>query len=305
MLDISVIILTYNEELHIRRCLENAGRFAKEIFVVDSFSTDATVRLAEEMGARVFSNKWVNYATQFNWALAHLPITTRWVWRMDADEYLSDELIDELHQRLPASPPGVNAYTAPCRRIFMGRYIRHGIIPLILLRLFRTGCAQCENRQMDEHIRLGSGSVGELRHPFYDHNLNGLTWWTAKHNGYATREAADLLLTEYGMADNSLNSGRHTARVRRGKLLYTRLPLFFRAFALFCYRYFVRLGFLDGREGFLWHFLQGFWYRALADAKVYETKKRLGFDRERIRQYLGQNYAPGATAQGPDENKER
>ena len=88
MLDISVVILTFNEEIHIRRCLDNAKKFAKEIFVVDSFSTDKTVEIAKSMGAKVCQNKWVNYSTQFNWALRNLPITTEWVWRMDADEIL-------------------------------------------------------------------------------------------------------------------------------------------------------------------------------------------------------------------------
>ena len=287
MLDISVIILTYNEEIHIRRCIENARKFAKEIYVVDSYSTDATVATARLLGAEVYQNKWENYSRQFNWALCNLPITTGWIWRMDADEYLSDELVDELHRRLPSAGSGIGGFTAPCLRIFMGRHIRHGIIPLILLRLFRTGHAACENRFMDEHIEVTEGSIEELESPFYDDNLNGLTWWTAKHNGYATREALDLLLTEYGMHDNSLTkSGRHTASVRQKKLKYVKLPLFWRAFAFFVYRYFFRLGFLDGKEGFLWHFLQGWWYRTLADAKVYEIKKQYGFDSSKIRNYL-------------------
>ena len=287
MLDISVIILTYNEEIHIRRCIENARKFAKEIYVVDSYSTDATVAAARSLGAEVYQNKWENYSRQFNWALCNLPITTEWIWRMDADEYLSDELVDELHRRLPSASSGTGGFTAPCLRIFMGRYIHHGIIPLILLRLFRTGHAACENRFMDEHIEVTEGSVEELKSPFYDDNLNGLTWWTAKHNGYATREALDLLLTEYGMHDNSLTkSGRHTAAIRQKKLKYVKLPLFWRAFAFFVYRYFFRLGFLDGKEGFLWHFLQGWWYRTLADAKVYEIKKQYSFDSDKIRKYL-------------------
>lgn len=290
MLDISVIILTFNEEKHICRCLDNAKKFAREVFVVDSYSTDRTVEIAKSMGAKVYRNAWVNYSRQFNWALENLPITSGWVWRMDADEVLSDDLIRELHSRLPNAAANVNGFTAPCLRIFMGRYIKHGIVPLILLRLFRKGTASCENRFMDEHIQITEGVVESFEAPFYDDNLNGLTFWTAKHNGYATREAIDLLMTEYGMVDNRLNSGAHTNLVRKGKLLYVRLPLFFRAFAFFFYRYFLRLGFLDGKEGFLWHFLQGWWYRTLADAKVYELKKRFNFDDEKIKAYIRHEY---------------
>lgn len=292
MLDISVIILTYNEKIHIERCINNAKKFAKEIYLVDCYSEDGTVEMAQSMGAKVFQHPWENYSKQFNWALQNLPITTEWIWRMDADEYLSDDLISELHQKLPSLPNNINGFTAPCLRIFMGKYIKHGIIPLILLRLFKIKYAICENRYMDEHIQLTEGKIGSLKNPFYDDNLNGLTWWTNKHNGYATREAIDLLLTEYDLLpqESVVNSGAHSAAIRKKKLKYIKLPLFWRAFAFFILRYIFRLGFLDGKEGFLWHFLQGFWYRTLADAKVYEIKKNHGFDSERIKTFLKENY---------------
>jgi len=300
MLDISVIILTFNEEIHIERCITNARRFAKEIFIVDSFSTDNTVEIATRMGAKVYQHPWENYSRQFCWGLQHLPIQTEWVWRMDADEYLTDELITELRETLPCLPKSINGLTAPCLRVFMGRHIKHGIIPLILLRLFKPRYASIENKFMDEHIQLSEGNVGTLRNAFYDDNLNGLTWWTNKHNGYATREAIDLLLTEYDLMEQNTDgsTGAHTSAVRRKKLKYIRLPLFWRSFAFFVYRYFFRLGFLDGKEGFLWHFLQGFWYRTLADAKVYETKKRFGFDDEKIKAYIKDNYLIKANGGG-------
>lgn len=292
MLDISVIILTYNEEIHLERCLNNAKKFAKEIFIVDSFSTDKTVEIAQCMGVKVYQHAWENYSKQFNWGLQNLPIQTEWVWRMDADEYLSEELINELHQKLPQLSQGTNAFTAPCLRIFMGKYIKHGIIPLILLRLFKIKYATCENRYMDEHIAISEGIIGSLDNPFYDDNLNDLTWWTNKHNGYASREAIDLLLTEYNLLPQNtvVNSGENATNVRKKKLKYIKLPLFWRCFAFFFLRYFIRGGFLDGKEGFLWHFLQGFWYRALADAKVFEIKKKFNFDEKAIKDYLTKNY---------------
>lgn len=292
MLDISVIILTYNEKIHIERCINNAKKFAKDIYLVDCFSNDGTVEIAEALGAKVFQHPWENYSKQFNWALQNLPITTEWVWRMDADEYLSDSLIDELHLKIPSLSDDINGFTAPCLRIFMGKYIKHGIIPLILLRLFKIKYAVCENRYMDEHIQLSEGKIETLENPFYDDNLNGLTWWTNKHNGYATREAIDLLLTEYNLLpqDSVVNSGAHSEAIRKKKLKYIKLPLFWRAFAFFILRYFFRLGFLDGKEGFLWHFLQGFWYRTLADAKVFEIKKKYNFNKEKIKNFLKENY---------------
>lgn len=291
MCKISAFIITYNEEIHIERVIKNAKKYAEEIFVLDSFSTDRTVEIAMQLGAKVYQHEFLYHADQLNWGLQNLPFQTEWIWRQDADEYLTDELIAELKEVMMHVPDDVSAFTTPCLRKFLGKYIKHGIIPLVLLRLFRNGHARWENKKMDEHIYVLDGRIENLKNPFFDDNLNGLTWWTNKHNGYATREAIDLLMTEYGLYENTVvNSGGHAAAVRRKKLKYIKLPLFWRAFAFFFFRYFIRMGFLDGKEGFLWHFLQGFWYRTLADAKVYEIKKRFRFDPEKIKAYLKENY---------------
>lgn len=290
--DISVIMLTFNEERHIRRALDNSFKFAKDVFVIDSFSTDRTVEIAESMGAKVYQHEFINHAEQFSWGLENLPIKTEWIWKQDADEYLSDELILEINETLKRNDENVTAYTAKCLRVFMGKHIKHGIIPLILLRLFKHKYGVMEKKEMDEHLYVSVGIVGGLKNSFYDHNLNDLTWWTNKHNNYAIKEAKELLCIEYCINKNVVvNSGEHAISVRKNKLRYIKLPLFFRCFLLFVYRYIFKLGFLDGEEGFLWHFLQGFWYRVLADAKVYELKKRFNFDDEKIKQYLREKYS--------------
>lgn len=288
MQDISAYIITYNEEIHIERAIKNAQKYAKEVFVLDSYSTDRTVEIAESLGAKVYKRKFTYHADQLNWGLQNIPFKTKWIWRQDADEYLSEELIAEIERTLSNVPENINAFTAPCLRIFMGRYIKHGIIPLILLRLFKREYGSWENKKMDEHIQLSEGVIGELKCPFYDDNLNDLTWWTNKHNNYANKEALELLVTEYNINQESgvVNSGAHSMAVRKKKLKYVKLPLFWRCFAFFIYRYIFRLGFLDGKEGFLWHFLQGFWYRTLADAKVFEIKKRNCFDDNRIIEFV-------------------
>lgn len=287
MQDISAFIITYNEEIHISRAIKNAQKYAKEVFVLDSFSTDKTVEIAKSLGAKVYQHEFKYHADQLNWGLNNLPFKTEWIWRQDADEYLTDELIEELDIVIPNIPNDINAFTAPCLRKFLGKYIKHGIIPLILLRLFRRGHALWEDKKMDEHIYITDGKIANLKNPFFDDNLNNLSWWTEKHNKYASKEAIDLLMTEYGLYEKSVvNSGEHSASVRKKKLKYIKMPLFWRAFGFFFLRYFVRLGFLDGKEGFLWHFLQGFWYRSLADAKVYEIKKQCNFNDEKIITYL-------------------
>jgi hypothetical protein len=146
---------------------------------------------------------------------------------------------------------------------------------------------------MDEHIELISGETVEFQNDFVDHNLNSLGWWIQKHNGYSVREAIDLINLEIPIVYNNNVSGilsTQAQQKRQKKLKYARMPLFWRAFYYFVYRYFFKLGFLDGKPGFLWHFLQGWWYRTLVDAKIYEIKKHCGNDPEKIKEFIANNY---------------
>lgn len=295
MLDITTIILTYNEEIHIRRCLENVCSFSKKVYVVDSPSTDKTVEICREFSnVELVVHKYPgNQAAQFNWALDNLKIDTEWVLRLDADEYLLPELVDELRTKIPELDTNITGVTFKRRHIFLGRWMKQGTYPIMILRMFRKGKAKCEQRLMDEHIELLDGASMTFEHDFVDHNLNNLSWWAQKHVNYAIREAAELLDVEYNITGtNSL--ARHlsptTLHKRNLKLKYARQPLFWRSFAYFCYRYFFKLGFLEGKEGFLWHFMQGWWYRTLVDAKIYEIKKACGNDKEKIKTYLQEVY---------------
>lgn len=297
MLDLSVIIPTYNEEIHIRRCLDNITSIAKDIFIIDSFSTDRTLDIAKEYKqVHILQNKWENnYAKQFNWGLANAPIRTQWILRLDADEYLLPELIAELREKLPLLPIDVNGIIFNRRHIFMDKWMKRGIYPVKLLRVFRYGKGMCEQRLMDEHIQLTEGKAVEFEHDFCDHNLNNLSWFCHKHVNYAIREAVDLLdieldLTGAAESDENKQISKQAQKKRMKKHQYVKQPLFWRAFAYFCYRYFVKGACLDGKEGFLWTFLQGWWYRTLVDAKVFEIKRACGNDKEKIRQHLKMVY---------------
>lgn len=295
MLDITTIILTYNEELHIRRCLENVCTFSKKVYVIDSPSTDKTVEICNEFpNVEVVVHKYPgNQAAQFNWALDNVKIETEWILRVDADEYLLPTLIDELQARVPNLDKNITGITFKRRHIFLGRWMKRGTYPVMILRMFRTGKAVCEQRLMDEHIELQQGENITFEHDFVDHNLNNLSWWVQKHIGYAVREAAELLDIEYNITGND-SGERHlsekTLRKRKLKLKYAQKPLFWRSFAYFVYRYFFKLAFLEGKEGFLWTFMQGWWYRTLVDAKVYEIKKACGDDKEAIKKFLAEKY---------------
>lgn len=296
-LDISAIVLTGNEELHIKRCLDRISPFVKEVFIIDCFSTDKTLEIAQGYeNVTILQNKWVNYATQFNWALENAPVKTKWVLRLDADEYLSPELIEELKEKLPSLDPKYTGIVVPLQRVFLGRNINHGIAKGIkMLRFFQYGKARSEVRMMDEHIELIEGESIEFEHSFSDDNLNNLSWWAQKHIGYAIREAVDLLDIEYNLTGS--NAHTNTSLIddqalakRHKKQAYASKPLFWRAFAYFVYRYIVKRGFLDGKEGFLWDFMQGWWYRTFVDAKIFEIKKACGKDAKKIRDYIEKNW---------------
>ena len=278
-LPITVVILTFNEALHIRRCLERIRPLVQRMVVVDSFSTDDTLAIAQACGAEVLQRRWLNYADQFQWALDHAGINTEWVLRLDADEYFEPALIDEIRSRLAGLPIEVTGVSFRRKVIFRGRWIRFGgFYPTILLRLWRRGAGRIESRWMDEHVVLERGRSVTFAHDFVDENLNDISWWTDKHNTYATRQMIDFVAQEQQLfvRDRALESGQSGQAWLKRFLkvhLFARMPLYLRGTLYFLFRYFILLGFLDGRQGFLFHFLQGWWNWMLVDAKIDEARR--------------------------------
>ncbi len=272
-MSLTVIILTYNEALHLERCIRSVQPAAARIIIVDSYSTDQTLEIARTLGAEVFQNPFTHQAQQFQWALDHIPITTDWVMRIDADEYIFPELAEELRQKLPILSPDVTGLFVKRRLIFMDKWIKRGYYPMVLLRIWRNGAGYIQQKWMDEHIRLRHGTTTMLDHDMADHNLNNLTWWTTKHNAYATREAIDRLNRENNFLGDQHNNEYRVGNKRKWyKSAYMHLPLFLRPFLYFFYRYILRGGFLEGKPGLIWHILQGFWYQFLVDAKIYQIR---------------------------------
>jgi glycosyltransferase involved in cell wall biosynthesis len=274
---LSVIILTKDEEANLPSTLASMRKLEADIYIVDSGSTDQTIAIAEKYGCKIFNHSFVNQAQQINWALENLPINTPWTMRLDADERLMPELVQELNQILSQSPDHITAYQLKRRVYFMGRWMRHGgYYPTWLLRVWRTGLATCEQRWMDEHIVISKGEVASLKYDIIDENKKGLTFWIDKHNRYADREVKDMLAirqeSDQLLTDNSQKSQASQRRWMKTNM-YAKFPLFWRALIYFLLRYTVGLGFLDGREGLIFHFLQGFWYRFLVDAKIYDIER--------------------------------
>lgn len=293
MLDITAIILTKNERLHIARCLDNVNQIAKKVYVIDCHSTDGTQDIARKYGAEVIEHDWPgNQAAQFNWALDNLNIDTEWILRLDADEYLLPELIEELKETLPNIPDNITGIVFKRRHIFMDKWMKGGIYPVKILRLFRNGHARYEQRLMDEHLVLSDGNEYECGHDFCDHNLNNLSWFCKKHVDYAVREAAELLDLEYNISNKGYEgklAGQAEAK-RIKKRRYAGQPLFWRSFAYFLYRYFLKGAWRDGKEGFIFTFIQGWWYRTLVDAKVFEIKRTCGNNPYKIKELLWSEY---------------
>ena len=285
---IAVVILTFNEEMHIERCIRSAQAVSDEIIVVDSFSKDNTCAIAQSMGAIVYQHKFENYARQINWAFENCDIRSNWIWRLDADEYIEPLLASNALQALEHIAEDVNGISVNKKIVFMGQPLLHGgWYPVQHIKIIRKGFGACEDTWMDEHLVIFSGNTISINGDQTDDNLNDLTWWSHKHVNYALREAVNTLLMEYNLKDQKEEVqpkffGTDAERKRWLKMKYAKTPLFVRPFINFFIRYILKAGFLDGKRGFIWHFFQGFWYRMLVDAKIYELKMKCQFDRNRI-----------------------
>jgi glycosyltransferase involved in cell wall biosynthesis len=271
----TVILLSFNSEDTLGATLRRAWEVAEEIFVVDSLSTDSTVALAESYEAKVVQHAFENYGAQRNWAIDNLPIKTRWQLHLDADEVMDAELVAAI-QALPDEPEHAG-YFVPRYVKFLGRVLRHGgMSPTWHLRLFRSGVGRCEDRKYDQHFLLTEGTTGQLPGVMIDDIAMSLSEWTARHNRWADGEVAEMDAARSGNAEAGRlmadAKGNPAQRKRALREKYNNLPLFVRPFALFGYRFFFKLGFLDGTEGFIFWVLQTFWFRFLIDAKIWEKR---------------------------------
>lgn len=279
MLSLTTIILTKNEENNIEKCIRSLDGLAERIIVVDSFSDDNTKDLALSLNADVYENKFISHSNQFNWALKNCNITSEWIFRIDADEEMTAELVEEFKDKIPQITEGINGVFLRRRRYFMGRWIKHGdVYPEKVMRLFRTGTAESEDRTMDEHIVLKFGDAIEFESDFEDKDTKDLTFWINKHNWYSNKESSEFIKIYTEQSSNNELHGKilgnqcERRRWLKNKIYY-KIPLFVRPIFYFIYRYFFKLGFLDGKEGLIYHVLQAFWYRFLVDSKIYESYK--------------------------------
>ena len=263
------IILTYNEEVHLEDALKSLIEISDRIIVVDSGSTDKTEAIAQKFGAEFFRHPFENQARQFNWALDNIEIDTEWVFRLDADEIINRDLEVSL-ESLKSKATNHNAFWVDRYMCFQGHRIRWGgVFPIRVVRLFRNGFARYPDTWMDEHL-IVNGSVGSIDGYILDDNKMSFSDWIKKHDQYSDREVLELC-KKIDRDDQRFEMPFLSNQWLKTQIYY-RLPSSLRSFAYFCYRYVLRLGFLDGFWGFAFHFMQGFWYRLCVDIKFRQVQ---------------------------------
>lgn len=280
MQDITCIILTKDEAIHIERCVRSVQRVCREVLIVDSFSTDETCAIAESLGARVVQHKFTNQAAQFNWAIDNIEISTEWIWRVDADEIIEDGLVEIAERELQSLPKNVNGVYVNKKIVFMNRPLLHGgWYPAQQIKLVRRGFGRSEDKLMDEHLIVTEGETVSWNGDQTDWNLKPLDWWWSKHEGYALREAqmqvemANTAKVSDGTEVQAKLFGTNAEWKRWMKNLYGKCPLYVRPIVYFIGRYIFMGGFLDGYAGWYWHTRQGLMYRMMVDKNISKLRK--------------------------------
>jgi glycosyltransferase involved in cell wall biosynthesis len=275
---VSVIIPIRNEAGNLSRCLDSI-RWADEIFVVDSQSGDGSIAIAEQSGARVvqfqFNGTWPK---KKNWALENLPFRNEWVFILDADEVLPAKAEQEFAQAIE-NPGDKAGYWINRRFMFMGKWLRHAYYPNWNLRLFKHSLGRYEkltdadtqsgDNEVHEHV-IVKGATGRLRCEMDHHAFPSVEVFVEKHNRYSNWEARVSADRQLSGSDTQIGNNV-VGRRRRLKQFSQRLP--FRPFLRFLYIYIWQRGFLDGREGYYFARLHGF-YEFLSIAKTYELTRR-------------------------------
>jgi glycosyltransferase involved in cell wall biosynthesis len=270
---VSVLIPTYNEELHLAACLASVAELSDDVHVVDSFSTDSTGEIAKSFGARFVQHEFEGYALQKNWALDNLTFANEWVLILDADESLTPGLREEIG-RIVVANSGPVGYFLNRRFMFHGRWIRHcGWYPSWNLRLFKHRLGRYEQREVDEHLIL-DGAAGYCRNDMIHEDVRGMESWIAKHNRYSTYNTRIFAFAgrEAGDGIKPRLWGNQAERKRFIKqYIWPHLPG--RALFFFVYMYFFRLGFMDGVHGLHFCVMHAI-FQQFVVAKQWEQKQR-------------------------------
>lgn len=276
---VSVVIPTFNEDVNIGACLESIAGWADEILVVDSFSSDKTEEIARRFPVQFVQHVYESAPAQWNWAIKNLPFKNEWLLALDADFRMTAELKSALSDQLLHLPTHVNGLYVRHRQVFRGRFIKHGTIyPRYWLRAFRRNAVSMDqNELVDQHFYV-SGETRRVEFDVIEDNLKerDINFWLSKQLRFAERAAVEeVIRLRTGQISPIIPSlfGSPDQRTLWMKERWYALPLYWRPVLYFLYRYILRLGFLDGKEGFLYHFTQALVYRTVVDTHVDEFLK--------------------------------
>lgn len=274
MIDATAIIMTKNEEKNIVECLESMKGFARRCVVIDCGSIDKTVELAKENGAVVYFHEFEYYAKQFNWGIANCDIDTEWIIRLDADERFPEELKKEIESLIESNKDSnMNGITIEADFFFLGRCMKHGLRNKRKMMLFKREFGRIEDRRRDAHSIISEGHSESCKNRFLHYDFKDLDNYIKRYNWYATREMQDYIDFVHGVS-SEIKTDKVVMKQRKKKFgFYYKMPRFFRAHWWFIYNYIFRGGFLDGKEGLVFCFLECYWYRLLVDAKILEYEK--------------------------------
>ena len=267
---ISAIILTYNEEIHIDRCIKSLKNFVKEIIIIDSNSNDKTIEICKKNHIRIYQNKFINQSHQMNWALKNVNIKSKWIFRIDADEIVEKNFFNKI-KGIIESKIDISGIIIERKIKFFNKIINYGLTsPHKTLRIWKNGSGKYQKINVDEQVTV-IGKIAISKAIIIDHNLKNFSWWLKKHKNYASREAESYFIykKKYNYKKITFND---TSKIKQNKKfrIYYKLPIFIRPILLFMYSYFVKFGFLSGVRGLIFYFFQTLWYRMLVDIFIFK-----------------------------------
>lgn len=280
--NISVIILCYNEEIHIERALNSALSLTPEVFIIDSHSTDNTIKIASEYPVKIMQFDWNENSTlsdKLNFAIRTCNFKTEWILRLDSDEYLMPGFNEIINKKLPQITSDIKGIKITRNIFFMGKHLKYGKNSYSEVRIIKSKGILCENRLLDEHFIIEKEQITNLDLNIADDNLKDLDSFILKHINYSSKEAIEIINKNLNILDNNATNS-----------FYYKMPSFWRCILLFFQKYILHLGFIDGKYGFIYIFLQCLWYRILCDAKVEEIYKICGKNKYKIQMYLKHKY---------------
>jgi glycosyltransferase involved in cell wall biosynthesis len=270
--DFSILILTLNEEINLPACLQ-AVSWCDDIIVLDSFSMDRTREIAEKKGARFYQRKFDNFANQRNYALENIPFKHEWIFHLDADEIVTQELIKEIRETI--EHPQYDAYRIPSKIMLYGKWLRYsGMYPNYQVRLSRHPVFRFRQSGHGQKEDIESTKIGTLKNHYLHYSFSkGFEDWFEKHNRYSSMEAVESLrhIREERIKWQELLSGDASKRRKALKEISYRLPV--RPLFRFLYMYVFRLGFLDGYAGLTYCSLLSV-YEYMIVLKIRESEQR-------------------------------